>query len=223
MSKKKYVAIGDIHGCLQSLDALLEKLNKYQNDYTFLFVGDYIDRGPDSGGVVDLLLAFGEEQECIFLRGNHEQMLLDAYYEGKLDLWLMNGGKSTLASYDATYKDFNIPESHLDFYKQTLMYYDTPDYFFVHAGLSPAKTIEESLQNKSEIHEFLWERSHLNAFETPWEKTVIFGHTPRPHPIRKPNMIGIDTGCVYDSLGYGKLTAVLLPEEEFVQQICIDN
>lgn len=223
MSEQKYVAIGDIHGCLQSLNGLLKKLEDYRDEYTFVFVGDYIDRGFDSKGVVQRLIAFREEQDCVFLRGNHEQMLLDACYNDRLDMWLMNGGKSTLSSYQATYDNLDFPEAHLEFFKSTKMYYDTDDYFFVHAGLSPDKTIAESIEEKKLVQQFLWERSHLNAFDTPWEKTVVFGHTPRPHPIRKPNMIGIDTGCVYDSLGYGKLTAVVLPEQEFVQQICLDN
>lgn len=222
MSDNNYVAIGDVHGCLQSLQALTEKLEKY-SERTFIFLGDYIDRGPDSKGVVDFLLDYRNRQDCIFLRGNHEQMLLDAYYNDNLDLWLMNGGRSTLESYGAKYNNLDIPESHLDFYDNTRMYYDTPDFFFVHAGLSPAKTIEQSLQEEDDIKDFLWERSHLNVFETPWEKTVVFGHTPRPHPIRKNKMLGLDTGCVYESLGYGKLTAAILPEMKFVQQVCLDK
>lgn len=222
MSDKKIVAIGDIHGCLKSAQALIEKLEKY-SERQFVFLGDYIDRGPDSKGVVDFLLDYREGQDCIFLRGNHEQMLLDAYYNNDLDLWLMNGGRSTLESYDARYNRLDIPESHIEFYEQTRMYYDTPDFFFVHAGLSPAKTIEQSLQDEGNIQDFLWERSHLNVFETPWEKTVVFGHTPRPNPIRKNKMLGLDTGCVYESLGYGKLTAAILPEVKFVQQSCLDK
>ena len=222
MSDNNYVAIGDVHGCLQSLQALTEKLEKY-SERTFIFLGDYIDRGPDSKGVVDFLLDYRNRQDCIFLRGNHEQMLLDAYYNDNLDLWLMNGGRSTLESYGAKYNNLDIPESHLDFYDNTRMYYDTADFFFVHAGLSPAKTIEQSLQDEDDIKDFLWERSHLNVFETPWEKTVVFGHTPRPHPIRKNKMLGLDTGCVYESLGYGKLTAAILPEMKFVQQVCLDK
>ena len=222
MSDNNYVAIGDVHGCLQSLQALTKKLEKY-SDRQFIFLGDYIDRGPDSKGVVDFLLDYREQQDCIFLRGNHEQMLLDAYYNDNLDLWLMNGGRSTLESYGAKYNQLNIAESHIEFYKNTRMYYDTPDFFFVHAGLSPAKTIEQSLKDDNDIQDFLWERSHLNVFETPWEKTVVFGHTPRPHPIRKNKMLGLDTGCVYESLGYGKLTAAVLPEMKFVQQVCLDK
>lgn len=221
MSNQKFVAIGDIHGCNQSMDALLNKLKEYK-DRQFVFVGDYIDRGPDSKAVVDSLLQFRQEYNCVFLRGNHEQMMLDAYKENDASLWMMNGGRVTLDSYDTVFQDFDIPEDHLEFYRNTEMYYDTADYFFVHAGLSPARTIADSVNDESAVKDFLWERSHLNAFETPWEKTVVFGHTPRPHPIRKENMIGIDTGCVYDKMGYGKLTAVLLPETEFIQQTCID-
>lgn len=222
MSQEKIVAIGDIHGCLQSMNALLDKLTDYA-DYTFIFIGDYIDRGRDSKGVVDRLIAFQQEQDCVFIRGNHEQMLLNAHYKNDLDLWLMNGGKSTLSSYGGTYKDFNVPEEHLEFYKNSKMYYDSENYFFVHAGLSPDKTIEECLQSEEEINNFLWEREHLNVFETPWEKTIVFGHTPRSHPIKKNKMRGIDTGCVYERLGYGKLTALVLPGEDYIQQICLDH
>jgi serine/threonine protein phosphatase 1 len=222
VEQHNYLAIGDIHGCLNSLNQLLKKLEDY-SDYTFIFVGDYIDRGPDSSGVIERLIQFQQQQDCIFLRGNHEQMLLDAYFDNKLDLWLTNGGDATLKSYEATYNTIHFPREHLDFYRETRMYFETDDYFFVHAGLSPKKTIEESLADEKHIQDFLWSRSHLNAFETPWEKTVVFGHTARPHPVRKPKMLGIDTGCVYNSIGYGKLTAVILPDEEYIQQVCLDN
>lgn len=204
------------------MEAILKKLKPFY-DRKFVFVGDYIDRGPNSRKVVDRLIAFQDEVDAVFLRGNHEQMLLDAVERGNFSLWLMNGGRRTLNSYGIRGQTTNFPEDHLAFYRNTKLYYDTEDYFFVHAGLSPAKTIEESLNNDEQIKEFLWERSHLNAFETPWEKTVVFGHTPRPNPIKKDHMLGIDTGCVYDRVGYGKLTAVKLPEEEFIQQICLDH
>lgn len=222
MSDQKFIAIGDVHGCLKSMEALLEKLKPYY-DRQFVFVGDYIDRGPSSKQVVDYLLDFKEEVDCVFLRGNHEQMLLDAFNRDKVSLWMMNGGRSTLESYGFTQEDRSLPKKHERFYNDTRLYYDTENYFFVHAGVSPGKTIAESLEDKSEIHEFLWERSHLNAFETPWEKTVVFGHTPRPKPLQKNKMIGIDTGCVYDRVGYGKLTAAKLPEEEFIMQSCLDK
>lgn len=118
MSTNKYLAIGDIHGCVKTLNKLLEKLNSYR-DYTYIFVGDYIDRGPDSSGVIERLIEVQQQIDCIFLRGNHEQMLLDAYKWGDLDLWLMNGGKSTLKSYGATYNNISIPDEHLAFYNAT--------------------------------------------------------------------------------------------------------
>lgn len=222
MSNKQIIAIGDIHGCCDSMEAMLEKLKPY-SDRQFIFVGDYIDRGPDSKKVVNRLIELEKQVDVVFLRGNHEQMLLDAVDQGNFSLWLMNGGRSTLNSYGIQGQSTDIPEDHLEFYRNTKLYYETDDYFFVHAGLSPAKTIKESLKDKKQMKEFLWERSHLNAFETAWEKTVVFGHTPRPNPIKKDNMLGIDTGCVYDRVGYGKLTAVKLPEEEFIQQICLDH
>lgn len=221
MSEQQIIAIGDIHGCFQSMEGLLEKLSSYKNRQ-FIFVGDYIDRGPASKEVVSRLLKFQQEVDCIFLRGNHEQMLLDAVQNDEKSLWMMNGGRTTLASYDMNNRITDFPENHWQFYKDTKMFYETDNYFFVHAGLSPAKTIAQSLKDEAERQEFLWERSHLNAFETPWEKTVVFGHTPRPRPLKKERMIGIDTGCVYDKMGYGKLTAVKLPEEEFIQQVCLD-
>ena len=205
------------------MEAILEKLQPYK-DRQFIFIGDYIDRGPDSRKVIERLIEFQKEVDCVFLRGNHEQMLLDAVYRNDSNLWMMNGGQSTLQSYGLKRRDSVLfPDDHQEFFDRTKMYYDTKDYFFVHAGISPAKTIEQSIKDDNEIKEFLWERSHLNAFRTPWEKTVVFGHTPRPKPLRKDHMIGIDTGCVYDRVGYGKLTAVKLPEEEFIQQVCLDR
>jgi serine/threonine protein phosphatase 1 len=221
VTEQQFIAIGDIHGCARSMEAILDKLEPYF-DRTFIFVGDYIDRGPSSKEVVDLLIDFAESVDCIFLRGNHEQMLLDAFQKGDVRLWMMNGGRTTLQSYDVSVESPELPADHMAFYKDTQLYYDTDDYFFVHAGISPGKTIAQSLEDEDEMHEFLWERSHLNAFETPWEKKVVFGHTPRAEPLVKDKMIGIDTGCVYSSRGYGKLTAAKLPEEEFIQQNCLD-
>ncbi|PKD44555.1 metallophosphoesterase family protein [Rhodohalobacter barkolensis] len=214
------VAIGDIHGCSQSLKALWDKLEPF-SDASFIFIGDYIDRGPDSKGVVDFLLKVQNERNCIFLRGNHEQMLLDSF-ESKRDYnWLLNGGDTTLESYGVDGAD-QIPDDHLEFYINTKLYYQTDDYFFVHAGVPPHQPIRKSIESEENHDFFLWGRDHIDSFETPWEKTVIFGHTPRPYPIQKKNMIGIDTGCVYEKLGYGKLTAVLLPEQQFIQQTSLD-
>lgn len=215
------VAIGDIHGCIRSLKAMWKKLEPYQ-DFTHVFVGDYIDRGPDSKAVIDFLLQVKDDRNTVFLRGNHEQMLLDAWESGLTKNWMLNGGGSTLDSYGNPSDLDDLPIEHLEFYKNTKLYFETEDYFFVHAGVPPVITLEDAKSDRTFRNYFLWGREHLNAFETPWEKTVIFGHTPRSHPIRKANMIGIDTGCVYDKLGLGKLTAVCLPEMKFIQQLSLD-
>jgi len=222
VADQKFVAIGDIHGCVRTLEAMLKQLEEH-NDRTFVFVGDYVDRGPDSRGVVDLILNFKEDHDCITLRGNHEQMLLDAVRSGDVSLWMMNGGQSTLNSYDNGPGELDLPDEHIEFFKSTRLFYDTPDYFFVHAGAPPYRKIADSKKDKEAPYHFLWDRSHLNALETAWEKKVVFGHTPRSHPIVKDKMLGIDTGCVYRSLGYGKLTSILLPEEKFIKQICLDH
>lgn len=219
----KYIAIGDVHGCAASLQALIDKLDAGElANRRIVFVGDYIDRGPDSKGVVDFLLRFREDHDCVFLRGNHEQMMLEGIETGNFANWMLNGGGATLDSYGDGRGVEAIPGEHMDFFEATRFYYDTPEYFFVHAGLSPVMSIRDALEDEERYGEFLWERSHLAAPETAWEKTVVFGHTPRPQPLRRPGMIGIDTGCVFDSRGMGTLTAVMLPEEEFVSQDCVD-
>lgn len=218
---QKIVAIGDIHGCVRSLKTLWNNLKPHK-DAIHVFIGDYIDRGPDSKGVVDFLLEIQYDRKCIFLRGNHEQMLLNALHSGDHELWMYNGGEMTLQSYDNPKKISDISSDHLAFYENTHHFYESDEYFFVHAGAPPHQTLEESKHDPKSNHYFLWGRDHLNAFEVPWEKTVVFGHTPRPYPIQKNRMIGIDTGCVYSELGYGKLTAVVLPEKEFIQQKSLD-
>lgn len=220
-SEEKIVAIGDIHGCAKSLRALLEQL-KPHDDRHFVFVGDYIDRGPDSKGAVDTVIDFKADHSCTVLRGNHEQMLIDAFDNGEMALWLQNGGSETLRSYDESGTKTELPYQHHHFYRNTKLYHETEDYLFVHAGVDPEATIREAVDNHY-TEQFLWERSHLKQEDNNFEKTIVFGHTPRHKPIIGKNMIGIDTGCVYDKLGMGILTAVLLPEMQFVTQKCIDE
>lgn len=210
------IAIGDIHGCRQSLDGLLDQLNPSSDDH-LLFVGDYIDRGPDSKGVIERLLDLREEVPCTFLRGNHEAMMIDYLDSGSFGLWRMNGGVSTLQSYLRNgNSEIEIPAAHAEFVRETKLYHETEDFLFVHAGLRPERTIEDNLEDPDE-EVLLWERSHLEASKVAWEKTVVCGHTPQPHPINREKLILIDTGCVYHTKpGMGRLTAVHLPERRFV-------
>lgn len=208
------IAIGDIHGCPHTLDVLLEELAPTGKDH-LVFVGDYIDRGPNSRLVIDRLLELQETHTCTFLRGNHEALMLDYLNRGELRLWRVNGGLATLDSY---YQSGHtaIPEEHVEFVRTTRLYYDTPDFFFVHAGLRAHRTIAENLERYGE-RVFLWERSHLDADSYAWEKPVVCGHTPRSEPLNKEKLISIDTGCVYHMHNeLGRLTAVRLPEREFV-------
>lgn len=209
------IAIGDIHGCAHTLDLLIERLAPTSDDH-LIFIGDYIDRGPDSKGVIDRLLKLRETYHCTFLRGNHEAFLLDFLEDRDFQLWGMNGGVSTLQSYTNGSREPHIPESHLAFIRETKLYYDAPDFFFVHAGLRPELTIAENLRHCDE-QVFLWERDHLEAEELAWEKPVVCGHTPKPEPLNRDKLIDIDTGCVYYMHPrMGHLTAIRLPEREFV-------
>lgn len=220
---RSYVVIGDVHGCVQSLAALLLQLEDYA-DRQFVFIGDYIDRGPDSKGVVDRVLQFSQHHDCVALRGNHEQMMLEAQQTGDVQLWVMNGGNTTLQSYGAPFNKLELPAQHYHFYNNTYLYYDTPNYFFTHAGLPPDVSIAEAKADEEFEDSFIWTRSHVRANRVEWEKPVIFGHTPVPQPVMKDRMINIDTGCVFSGLpDMGTLTALLLPEREVIQQPCLDQ
>jgi serine/threonine protein phosphatase 1 len=209
------IGIGDVHGCVRSLEALLETLSPNSDDH-LVFVGDYIDRGPNSRGVINLLLELREAVTCTFLRGNHEALMLDYFDQGEFELWSMNGGLETLESYRTADRTIQVPETHVEFVRDTELYFETDQFLFVHAGLRPNATIAENLENADE-RIFLWERNHLNATRRAWEKTVVCGHTPHGEPVNEDKLILIDTGCVYyHHPRMGKLTAVRLPEREFV-------
>lgn len=219
-----YIAIGDIHGCLEPLQRLIQTLHPKSSD-TLVFLGDYVDRGPNAKGVIDFLIELKKMHPCVFLLGNHEVLMLD-YLAGLLTIsdWERNGGVATLDSYTDS-GTLHIPDNHLDFLKDCLPYFDTPDYFFVHGGVKPFRTIEENLRKMNKL-ELVWERSHLedvviNTQDYKWEKTVVCGHTPIPRPIVLEKLIAIDTGCVYNQQSrLGRLTAISLPENTITQ---IDN
>lgn len=214
------IAIGDIHGCLAPLKSLITELAPTKDD-ALIFLGDYVDRGPDSKGVIDYLLHLREQHTCLFLMGNHELEFLDYLSFGRNEHWERQGGDTTLESYSASGK-LHVPESHLQFLSDCAYYYETPDYFFVHGGLKPHRTIAENLARMTMV-DLAWERSHLapdvlRTGDYAWEKTVVCGHTPQPHPIVMDKLISIDTGCVYNvSRHLGMLTAIKLPSREIVQ------
>ena len=226
-------AIGDVHGCARTLGALLasiaEDIAEHDGraigpDDTLVFVGDYVDRGPDSPGVLDRLLALEADADgpgVVLLRGNHDQMMLDyALGAGDTELWWANGGRATLDAY-ADRGDARIPPEHIDLLRRTGLAYEpgheASAFVCVHAGLDPRRTVAENIA-LADPNVMLWTRAHLNADLSLWERTVVCGHTPGPEPISEPHLIRIDTGaCFHDRPGLGTLTAVRLPERRFVQ------
>jgi serine/threonine protein phosphatase 1 len=221
-------AIGDIHGERGMLEELLASLPLLSDD-RLIFVGDYVDRGPDSKGVVDVLIQVAKTRKCIFLIGNHESMFLDFLgWEGSMyfagDAFLANGGDRTLMSYDffgsedSDSMEFSLPKAHEEFFRKLVLYHTEGDYVFVHAGLSRAGfdsgDVDYALRN-AVPEDLLWNRS-TGDIPHKLGVTVIYGHTPaKGLDIRwnSPFSIGIDTGAVYG----GKLTAIRLPDETIFQ------
>lgn len=188
----RLLAVGDIHGCLEALKTLLERVAPQDEDQV-VFLGDYIDRGPDSYGVVEYLIDFSRQfPHTVFLKGNHEAMLLD-FISGRDHLaFLANGGRSTLDSY-ALHSGDTLPEQHLEFFHKLRLYYETPEFIFVHAGLRPG--VAPSQQKEEDL---LWIREAFLEDDYDWGKTVVFGHTPQLQgPLKKPGRLGLDTGAVY--------------------------
>lgn len=213
-------AIGDIHGRLDLLDALMEAIEKDAKKAgrsQLIFLGDYVDRGPDSCGVVDRLLEIRAElPKTIFLKGNHEAALLEFLDAPEsIDDWLYWGGAETLESYgiDSPFKKSarelaaelseNLPENHLEFYQSLDLYSVLGDYLFVHAGLRPGVTLEEQAED-----DLLWIRDdfHSTPPEMRPDQVVVHGHQPVKKPLDDGWRIDVDTGAVWT----GRLTAIVL-------------
>lgn len=190
-SQHRLLAVGDIHGCSTMLDDLLQEVAPGDGD-RLVFLGDYLDRGPDGRGVIERLLALQRRwPQTVFLRGNHEQMFVD-FLDG-LNTWLflLNGGESTLRSYGADH-GAAIPGSHEAFLRSLPCSFSCEGFIFVHAGLRPGIPLEEQREE-----DLLWIRDEFLGSDYDWGKTIVFGHTPRNQPLLAPRRIGIDTGAVY--------------------------
>lgn len=208
----KTLVIGDIHGCAGPLNDLLAKITAHVD--TIVFLGDYVDRGPDSKKVVDTVLDLQRQHgRVIPLMGNHDFMFLSYLTkQGNQDLFLHVGGHETLKSYGITQEADHdpasaIPPDHLAFFNSLPLYWEDHHGIYVHAGLQPGRHLS---QQKAQW--CLWARNNFISTTFNFGKPVIFGHTTFSTPRVDDNKIGIDTGAVYG----GKLTGLLLPDMEFI-------
>ena len=208
INSPRLIAIGDIHGEIYKLNELLRQLKPKKED-TLVFLGDYIDRGKHSKEVIERLISLSKETNCIFLKGNHEQMLLkipETKSETDVNYWMINGGVETFDSYGNFENIFNY---HRDFFNNLKLYYLTDKYLFVHAGINPDKSLEEQTED-----DFLWIRDSFINKKHNLKQKIIFGHTAFYNPFVEDDKIGIDTGCGKEEETY--LTAFICDEEFFI-------
>jgi serine/threonine protein phosphatase 1 len=227
---KKIYAIGDIHGMLEHLVNALDAIAKDSVDdesVDVIFLGDYIDRGPDSQKVIQILMGgpLNPKQTWHFLKGNHEDMMLKSlrqsddwpgYYELShndwVHSWLQNGGKETLHSYAHPYSsqisNTLIPEKHIEWLKSLPTSIETDKYIFVHAGLKPNVPIDRQTDNDK-----IWIRYDFLHSDYDFGKHVVHGHTPVLEPECWENRTNLDTGACFGNIPligedqrYGKLT-----------------
>ena len=205
----RYIAITDIHGELDKLENLFSKLDIKKDD-KFVFMGDYIDRGANSKGVVDRVIEQSNYNECVYLIGSHEYALLHSDFDDYYDYLFKNyGGPATVKSYGGFN---NIFQTHGEFFRSLKFYYLTDKYLFVHAGINPNYPLDE--QNEVDLvyirGKFIYSKHNL-------PQKIIFGHTEFEKPYIDEGKIGIDLGC--GKYPNAKLCALILDEngnEEFV-------
>lgn len=210
-SYRKIFAIGDIHGCRDKLARLLEQLPYERERDLLVFLGDYINRGPESREVISLLCALKKSgSRMVTLMGNHEYLLLEYQKNGDpalIPLLRSMQIDTTLDSYDL--KDLNrlhrlagLPEAHRQFLAGLRYFYQTDTHIFVHAGLYPGLPLDE--QDPSTFTEI---RDVFVASDYDFGKIVVFGHSTFQTPFVTRTKIGIDTGAEQGNL----LTALELP------------
>ncbi len=217
-NRGRIFAIGDIHGYLNKLEALMRKIKPDPDRDELVFLGDYVDRGPNSKEVVEMVLEIRKAfPRTTCLMGNHEFTLLD-YLTYRKDPWtfFLNGGIETIHSYELTGEDMEskIPEEHLAFFNSLKPYYETEHYIFVHAGLREGVPLHEQT-----LDDLVWIRREFIESKQDFGKLVIFGHTPFPKPLVHPNKIGIDTGAGYG----GTLTCLELPGRLFYSTYGVES
>ena len=205
----RYIAITDIHGELKKLESVLSKID-VRDDDTFVFMGDYIDRGPDSKGVVEKVIEIKEKFNTVCLIGSHEYALLHAKQDEYYNFLFWNyGGPETVKSYGGRFE--NILQTHGDFYRNLQFYYLTDKYLFVHAGIDPSYSLED--QSETDLV-YIRSAFYRNKHNLP--QKIIFGHTEFDAPLIQEDKICIDLGC--GKYKNARLCALILDngKEEFV-------
>jgi len=225
---KRVYAVGDIHGRMDLLAALIDAIDVDDAarhaagdtaDTTCILLGDLVDRGPDSAGVIALARAWQKRRKVRILAGNHEEMFLKSFASTDiLRHFLRHGGRDTLFSYGVERKayssatveqvqglmDRHVPQADRDFITGFEDMIEIGDYLFVHAGIEPGVPIAEQ-----SIADLRWIREPFLSFAEPHGVVVVHGHTITDDPVDNGNRIGIDTGA-YAS---GRLTALVLEGE----------
>jgi serine/threonine protein phosphatase 1 len=204
-------AIGDVHGRADLLNDLAARIeadlkNIDCDEILTVFLGDYVDRGPNPAAVIARLSSGDFPTPIVALRGNHEAMLLNFLDdETALDLWRLNGGLETLHSYKVNVTDLmrgqgyklaqekfyaNLPSKDLECLKAMKCHFVVGDYFFCHAGVRPGISLEGQSDN-----DLMWIREEFLTSDFDFGKIIIHGHTPVSSPDIRPNRINIDTGA----------------------------
>jgi serine/threonine protein phosphatase 1 len=203
------IAIGDIHGCATALRCILGAIQPAADD-TLVLLGDYVDRGPDSRGVLEEVLGLETRCRVVPLLGNHELMLLDALANPRVEsVWRQCGGDATVRSYDGRLS--NIPAEHLAFFGRCRRYHEMAAHFFVHANYAADVPLDEQPD-----YLLFWEHLHVHvpaAHENG--KVAIVGHTSQKsgEVLDAGHVVCLDTFCY----GGGWLTAMDVSSSEFWQ------
>lgn len=227
------IAISDIHGQMDKLLSLASRLSEHgyafdNQEHTFVFLGDYVDGGPDTKKVIHYLRFLDASlPNVVCLKGNHEDMLLDAVrgegrYQNGLIRWWHQGGAATAWSYkqpwsyvDVMIEGERVFGSDLNWMASLPISYDTRKFYFVHAGVYPGPFDLTSHFDK------MWLRSKFYDSDYKWEKYVVAGHTYQPVPLIKDNLMVIDTM----HHGHGVITSAVLNDDtgEIVEIITSDD
>lgn len=212
-----YFAVGDIHGEIFKLKALMNRLHIKEDD-ELIFLGDYIDRGRYSFETIEYLIELDKKHKCIFIMGNHEWMFVNYLCGIHEKMFMQNGGFRTVLSYadhginiekKLNPRERILPEEHIKFFRKLKKYYETEEFIFTHAGIMPNVPLHGQ---PDEV--LLWGREF--SFINYRGKVVVYGHSPHKFVLNEKYKICIDTGACFDSMG--TLTCVKLPERKFIQQ-----